>query len=110
MGPVVDMSKLPRLFYMHPIIIWGVCVLFYLAIEQSGQVIISESFRACYWLPLRHVIIFTPAKSVQWINAPLALEHARRNKRIKYYTICRLLLDLTEVTSTAMFLYMYSFF
>lgn len=95
---------------MHPIIIWGVCVLFYLAIEQSGQVIISQSFRGCYWLPLRHVIIFTPAKTVQWINAPLVLGHARRNKRIKYCTICRLVLDLTEVTSTAWFLYMYLFF
>lgn len=64
MGPVVDMSKLPRLFYMHPIIIWSVCVLFYLAIEQSRQVIISEGFPGCYWLPPRHVIIFTPAKKL----------------------------------------------
>ncbi len=31
------------LFYMHPIIIWSVCVLFYLTVEQSRQVIISES-------------------------------------------------------------------
>lgn len=73
MGPVVDMSKLPRLFYMHRIIIWSVCVLFYLAIEQSRQVIISQRFPGCYWLPHRHVIIFTPAKIVQWINAPLIL-------------------------------------
>lgn len=71
MGPVVDMSKLPRLFYMHPIIIWSVCVLFYLAIEQSRQVIISEGFPGYYWLPPRHVIIFSPAKKiVLWINAP----------------------------------------
>ena len=59
----------PRLFYMHPIIIWSVCVLFYLPIEQSRQVIISQSFSSCYWLPHQHVIIFTPTNSAQWINA-----------------------------------------
>lgn len=66
---------------MHPIIIWSVCVLFHLAIEQSRQVIISQRLPGCYWLPRRHVIIFTPAKIVQWINAPLIL--GQRGKQIE---------------------------
>lgn len=85
----------------------GCMCTFYLAIEQSRQVIISQSFGGFYWLSLRHVIIFTPAKTVQWINAPLVLEHERHNKWIKDFAICRLLLDLAEVTSAAMGLFFF---
>ena len=46
-----------RAFYMHPIIIWSLCVLFVSTIEQSRQVIISQRLPRCHWLPFQHVII-----------------------------------------------------
>lgn len=105
MGPVVDMSKLPRLFYMHPIIIWSVCVLFlssHRTIKAGNyfstlpRLLLAASLTRDYIYPHKNC---TVDQCATYPGTPMHIN------RIKECALLLLFLDVLEVTSTTTFLY-----
>lgn len=103
MGPVVDMSKLPRLLYMHPIIIWSVCVLF---LSSHRTIKAGNYFSTLPWLllaasPTRDYIY--PHKNCTVDQCAAYLGIPVHINRIKEYDLLLFFLGGTEAIPKTMF-------